>query len=38
VLIDGEELARLVIRHDVGVRIAETVPVERVDADFFSEE
>jgi restriction system protein len=38
VLIDGEELARLMIRHDVGVRIAETVPVERIDEDFFLEE
>jgi len=38
VLIDGEELARLMIRHDVGVRIAETVHVKRIDEDFFLEE
>jgi restriction system protein len=37
-LIDGEELARLMIRHDVGVRIAETVHVKRIDEDFFLEE
>ncbi|MCS6780162.1 MAG: restriction endonuclease, partial [Geminicoccaceae bacterium] len=38
VLIDGEELARLLIRHDVGVRIAETVHIKKIDEDFFSEE
>jgi restriction system protein len=38
VLVDGEELARLMIRHDVGVRIAETVHVKRIDEDFFLEE
>jgi restriction system protein len=38
VLIDGEELARLMIRHDVGVRIAETLHLKRIDEDFFLEE
>jgi len=38
VLVDGEELARLMIRHDVGVRIAETVHVKRIDEDFFLDE
>jgi restriction system protein len=31
-------LTRLMIRHDVGVRIAETVHVKRIDEDFFLEE
>lgn len=38
VLIDGDELARLLIRHDVGVRIAQTIQVKKIDEDFFLEE
>lgn len=38
VLIDGERLAALMIRHDVGVRIAQTVHVKKIDEDFFLEE
>lgn len=38
VLIDGEELARLLIRHDVGVRIAESFHIKKIDEDFFLEE
>lgn len=38
VLIDGERLAALMIRHDIGVRIAETFHVKRIDEDFFLEE
>ncbi len=38
VLIDGDDLARLMIRHDIGVRIAETFHVKRIDEDFFLEE
>jgi restriction system protein len=38
VLIDGDELARLMIHHDVGVRIAETLHVKRIDEDFFLDE
>ena len=35
VLIDGEQLARLMIRHDVGCRVEETFHVKRMDEDFF---
>lgn len=35
VLIDGEQLARLMIRHNVGCRIEESLHVRRVDEDFF---
>lgn len=35
VLIDGEKLARLMIRHNVGCRIVETLYVKRIDEDFF---
>lgn len=35
VLIDGEELTRLLVQHGVGVRIARTVEVKRIDADYF---
>ena len=37
VLIDGEQLAALMIRYDVGVRIEETFHVKKVDEDFFLE-
>lgn len=37
VLIDGDRLAQLMIRHDVGVRIAETLHIKRIDEDFFLE-
>lgn len=35
VLIDGEQLARLMIRHNVGVRIEETLHLKKIDEDFF---
>jgi restriction system protein len=35
VLIDGEQLAALMIRYDVGVRIEETFHIKKVDEDFF---
>lgn len=35
VLIDGEQLARLMIRHNVGCRVEETLQVRKVDEDFF---
>lgn len=38
VLIDGNRLADLMIEHGVGVRIARTVEVKRLDEDFFVEE
>jgi restriction system protein len=38
VLIDGERLAGLMIRHNVGVRIDETLYLKKIDEDFFVEE
>ena len=35
VLIDGEQLTRLMIRHNVGCRIEEVLHVKKVDEDFF---
>jgi restriction system protein len=35
VLIDGKQLASLMIRHNVGVRIEETLHLKKVDEDFF---
>jgi restriction system protein len=37
VLIDGTQLAALMIRHNVGVRTAETLHVKKLDEDFFEE-
>ncbi len=38
VLIDGERLAALMIRHNVGVRIDETLFLKKMDEDFFGDE
>lgn len=38
VLIDGDELAELMIDHNVGVTAAVTYEVKRVDSDYFAEE
>ncbi|MEJ0076858.1 MAG: restriction endonuclease [Alphaproteobacteria bacterium] len=38
VLIDGAQLTALMLRHNVGVRIADTLHIKKVDEDFFSEE
>jgi restriction system protein len=35
VLLDGQQLARLMIRHDVGCRTEETLTIKKVDEDFF---
>ncbi len=35
VLIDGDQLARLMIRHNVGCRIEETLYIKKVDEEFF---
>jgi restriction system protein len=35
VLIDGDQLARLMIRHNVGVRIEGTLHLKKIDEDFF---
>jgi len=37
VLIDGEQLADLMIEHDVGVSTVSLYPVKRIDADYFDE-
>ncbi len=36
VLIDGDQLARLMVRYDVGVRVEETLHLKKTDEDFFS--
>jgi restriction system protein len=38
VLIDGEQLSRLMIEHDVGVAVVASYQVKRVDSDYFAEE
>jgi restriction system protein len=38
ILIDGQQLAELMIEHGVGVRTSRTVEFKRVDEDFFAEE
>jgi restriction system protein len=35
VLIDGEQLTKLMIRHDVGCRVEDTLAIKRIDDDFF---
>ncbi|MGI4976175.1 MAG: restriction endonuclease [Janthinobacterium lividum] len=37
VLIDGDELTRLMVRFGVGVRVAQTVEIRRVDAGYFDD-
>ena len=37
VLIDGAELTRLMVRFNVGVRVARTVEIKRIDLDYFDE-
>ena len=38
VLIDGHQLAQLMIDHDVGVSIEKTYEIKRVDSDYFAED
>lgn len=38
VLIDGKHLTRLMIRHNVGVRTAETLHIKKIDEEMFSDE
>jgi restriction system protein len=38
VLIDGRQLAELMIDHDVGVTVAHTYKLKRLDSDYFEEE
>ena len=36
VLIDGEQLSALMIRHNVGCRVEDTLHIRKIDEDFFS--
>jgi restriction system protein len=36
-LIDGDELAALLIRHNIGARVEETLFLKKIDEDFFLE-
>lgn len=36
-LIDGDELAELMIDHNVGVSVAQVYEVKRIDSDYFAE-
>lgn len=38
VLIDGDELTRLMVQHDIGVRTRERYAVKRIDEDYFDQE
>jgi restriction system protein len=38
VLIDGEELTKLLVQYGVGVRVERTVDIKRIDTDYFSED
>ena len=38
VLIDGYQLTRLMIKHNLGVAVEQTFEVKRIDSDFFSED
>jgi restriction system protein len=38
VLIDGQELATLMIEHNVGVSVVSTYQIKRIDSDYFAEE
>jgi len=38
VLIDGQQLADLMVEHNVGVRVDRSIDFKRIDEDFFSEE
>lgn len=38
VLIDGEELTRLLVKHGVGVRMDRTIELKKLDLDYFDEE
>ena len=37
ILIDGNQLAQLMIEHDVGVSVEKTYEIKRVDSDYFAE-
>jgi restriction system protein len=37
VLVDGKQLARLLVRYEVGCRVQETLQIKRIDEDFFDD-
>ena len=37
-LVDGEELTRLMIKHNLGVQVKTKIEIKKIDEDFFSEE
>jgi len=37
VLIDGQELSKIMIRHDIGVEVENTIKVRKLNTDYFSE-
>ncbi|HTB42081.1 MAG TPA: hypothetical protein VK741_00550 [Acetobacteraceae bacterium] len=37
-LIDGPELARLMIEHDIGVRTVQTIKLQRVDLEAYEDD
>lgn len=37
-LVDGDELTRLMIKHNVGVQTKTKIEIKKLDEDFFSEE
>ena len=38
VLIDGEELVRLMVQHDIGVRVQACYKLKRIDEGYFDQE
>ena len=38
VLIDGNTLTRLMIKHNIGVSVEHTYEIKRIDSDFFTDE
>ena len=38
VLVDGDQLMRLMIRYNLGVSVGHTYEVKRIDSDFFADE
>jgi len=37
ILIDGTELARLMVEHEIGVRVIETYKIKKIDENYFTE-
>lgn len=37
-LVDGEELTKLMIKHNIGVQVKTRIEIKKIDEDFFNEE